>query len=319
MGAVVRLHQSTSSTAIPELPDIEAYLHVLRRDVVGHAIQRIRLKSPFLVRTFEPPFREIEGHAPSGLRRLGKRVVMEFEAFEPTRFVVMHLMKAGRLKWGKPGAGLPGRIGLCAIDFEHGTLLFTEAGHKRRASIHVAEGAQALGALDPGGLEIATLSAGAFADRLRSHRHTLKRGLTDPHILSGIGSAYADEIMLRARLSPMKRTDSLSDEEAERLRAACLSVFEEWTQRIQEQAGDGWPRITAFRPEMAAHGKAGEPCPQCGSAIQKIVYAETETNYCATCQTEGRVLKDRSLSRLLKDDWPRDLDAWEQRMRPGES
>jgi formamidopyrimidine-DNA glycosylase len=238
-------------------------------------------------------------------------VVLAFGALD--RFVVIHLMKAGRLKWGKPGAGLPGRMGLCAFDFEEGTLLLTEAGSKRRASIHVVDGEEALAELDPGGLEIGGASQAEFDSVLRGHRHTLKRALTDPHLFSGIGSAYADEILLAARLSPLKRTDQVSDPEAARLRRACMEVLEASRQRIISDMGTGWPTVTAFRPEMGAHGKAGEPCPQCGAPIQKIVYAETETNYCAACQTEGRVLKDRSLSRLLKDDWPRDLDAWEER------
>ncbi|NNE69037.1 MAG: formamidopyrimidine-DNA glycosylase [Rhodothermales bacterium] len=302
---------------MPELPDIEAYLHVLRRDLVGREVNGVRLKSPFLVRTIAPPLKSIEGHAVSGVRRIGKRVVLEFGGFVPERFVVIHLMKAGRLKWRKPGAGLPGKMGLCAFDFEHGTVIFTEAGRKRRASIHVVEGEEALAHLDPGGVEVEDLDADGFHELVSSHRHTMKRTLTDPHILSGIGSAYADEILLRAGLSPMKRASQLDRDESGRLRDACLSVLGEWTKRIQTETGAGWPEVTAFRPAMAAHGKAGEPCPQCGSPIQKIVYAETETNYCATCQTGGTVLKDRSLSRLLKEDWPRDLDAWQERLGRG--
>ena len=299
---------------MPELPDIEAYLHVLRRDVVGRPVEAVRLKSPFLVRTIDPPLTSVAGAKLSAVRRLGKRVVLEFDGYVPSRFVVIHLMKAGRLKWGKPRAGLPGKMGLCAFDFENGTVLFTEAGRKRRASIHVVDGEDALASLDPGGIEVTDLTGDSFGSLLGGHRHTLKRTLTDPHILSGIGSAYADEILLRARLSPMKRANQLTPTEAVRLHSACCEVLAEWRDRIREQSGAGWPKVTAFRPEMGAHGKAGEPCPQCGSPIQKIVYAETETNYCAACQTEGRILKDRSLSRLLKEDWPRDLDAWEERM-----
>lgn len=302
---------------MPELPDIEAYLHVLRRDVVGRKVAGVRLKSPFLVRTIAPPLASIEGQAISGVQRIGKRVVLEFDGFDPTRFVVIHLMKAGRLKWRKAGAGMPGKMGLCAFDFEHGTVLFTEAGRKRRASIHVVDGEEALQGLDPGGREVTSLSDEAFFEMISGQRHTLKRTLTDPPILSGIGSAYADEILLRARLSPMKRASQLSPEEGARLRKACLSVLSEWEARIQEETGSGWPEVTAFRPAMGAHGKAGEPCPQCQSPIQKIVYAETETNYCATCQTGGTILKDRSLSRLLKEDWPRDLDAWQEKLGGG--
>ncbi len=299
---------------MPELPDIEAYLHVLRRDVVGHPVRGVRLKSPFLVRTIAPPLNSIAGQAVTDLHRIGKRVVLEFGGFDPSRFVVIHLMKAGRLKWRKPGAGLPGKMGLCAFDFEHGTVILTEAGRKRRASIHVLDGRESLMQVDPGGKEVFELTTRKFTDTLLLQRHTLKRTLTDPHVLSGIGSAYADEILLRARLSPMKRASQLSPEEARQLHRACKSVLSEWRDRIREETGNGWPEVTAFRPGMGAHGKAGEPCPQCESPIQKIVYSETETNYCATCQTGGTVLKDRSLSRLLKEDWPRDLDAWQERL-----
>jgi formamidopyrimidine-DNA glycosylase len=299
---------------MPELPDIEAYAHVLRRDVVGRAVQGVRLKSPFLVRTIAPPLSSITGQAATEVHRIGKRVVLEFGGFVPSRFVVIHLMKSGRLKWRKPGAGLPGKMGLCAFDFEHGTVIFTEAGRKRRASIHVLDGRESLEEIDPGGKEVFDLTPRQFADTVLPQRHTLKRTLTDPHILSGIGSAYADEILLRAHLSPMKRASQLTPDECKQLHRACMSVLAEWRDRIRTETGDGWPEVTAFRPGMGAHGKAGEPCPQCGSPIQKIVYSQTETNYCATCQTGGTVLKDRSLSKLLKEDWPRDLDAWQERL-----
>ncbi|MFT5143903.1 MAG: formamidopyrimidine-DNA glycosylase [Rhodothermales bacterium] len=289
---------------MPELPDIEAYLHVLRRDVKGRVVRGVRLRSPFLVRTITPPLNSIVEAELSGLQRIGKRVVMEFASFQPVRFVVIHLMKAGRLKWGKSGAGLPGKMGLCAFDFDHGSMLLTEAGNKRRASIHVVEGEEALAELDPGGAEVFDITQQTFQERLRARRHTLKRALTDPHILAGIGAAYSDEIMLRARLSPLKQIHQLSDDDMATLHQACKEVLAEWRDAIKLEAGSGWPKVTAFRTGMGAHGKAGQPCPQCGTPIRRIVYSETETNYCSTCQTGGKVLKDRALSRLLKDDWP---------------
>ncbi len=282
--------------------------------MLGEPLERVRLKSPFLLRSVTPPLGEAEGRLVTGLRRLGKRIVF---ALEGDLFLVLHLMIAGRLRWRKRGAGLPGRMGLAAFDFPQGTLLLTEASKKKRASLYVVAGEEELARHDPRGLE--TLAAGRdeFAARLRSRSHTLKRALTDPRLFSGIGNAYSDEILHRARLSPFKLTGKLDDDELDRLFAAARAVLTEWTDRLAAEVGDGFPeKVTAFREGMAVHGRYRQPCPVCGAPVQRIVYAANEANYCPGCQTGGRILADRALSRLLKEDWPRTLEELEERL-PG--
>lgn len=302
---------------MPELPDIETYVGALRDRVVGTKLERVRLASPFLLRSVEPPLTSAWGHSVRTVSRLGKRIVL---GLEDDLFLVLHLMIAGRLLWKEPGAKVPRRSGLAAFDFETGTLVLTEAGSKRRASLHVAAGKSALAAHDPGGLEILETDLARFAEALRSESHTLKRALTDPRIFSGVGNCYSDEILHRARLSPFARTRELAADSVERLFEACRSVLTEWTMRLTAEArnrSDGFPaKVTAFRPEMAVHGKYRNPCPECGHPIQRIVYASKEANYCASCQTGGKLLADRVLSRLLKKDWPRTLEELEER-RPG--
>jgi formamidopyrimidine-DNA glycosylase len=296
---------------VPELPDIELYLHALRPRIVGQRIERARLVSPFLVRTFEPPFQSVEGRLIQGLRRLGKRIVW---ALEGELFLVFHLMIAGRFRWKPAGAAIPGRVGLAAFDFPSGTLLLTEAGSKRQASLYLLGGEDALSAHDPGGLEVLSASVQEFGAALRRANHTLKRALTDPHVLSGIGNAYSDEILLASRLSPMKLTSALTDDEIARLHGVTVETLTAWRDRLIAEAGDVFPeKVTAFRAGMAAHGRFGQPCPACGTPIQRIRYASNEANYCPTCQTGGRLLADRSLSRLLKQDWPRTLEELERR------
>jgi formamidopyrimidine-DNA glycosylase len=296
---------------VPELPDILLYLHALRPRVIGHRITRVRLASPFLLRSIDPPLATVEGKTIVDLHRLGKRVVFEMEG---ETFLVFHLMIAGRFRWKAAGTKIPGRLGLLAIDFDHGTLLLTEAGTKRQASLHVVRGRDNLSTHDPGGLEVLDASVTAFANALRAGNHTLKRALTDPHVFSGIGNAYSDEILHAARLSPFKQTGSLNDEEIERLFAATRVTLTQWIERLRAETGADFPeKVTAFRPQMAVHGRYGQPCPDCGSPVQRIVYAANEANYCATCQTGGRLLADRSLSRLLREDWPRTLDELERR------
>jgi formamidopyrimidine-DNA glycosylase len=298
---------------VPELPDVAAYLAALAPRVVGARLERVRVVTPFLLRTVDPPLSAVAGRTVAGLGRLGKRVVI---ALEGEVFLVIHLMIAGRLHWKPSGARPPGRIGLAAFDFSTGTLTMTEAGTKKRASLSVVQGEAELAAHDPGGLEPLEVDVDAFRDALTAENHTVKRVLTDPRVFSGIGNAYSDEILHRARLSPVKPTHALSDEEIARLHEATRVVLTEWIERLQEQAGDGFPEgVTAFRPEMAVHGRYGKPCPQCGAPVQRIVYADNETNYCARCQTGGRMLADRSLSRLLHADWPRTLEEWEARRR----
>lgn len=295
---------------MPELPDVTVYIECLRPRVEGRVLERVRLESMFLLRSVEPPISAVEGRRVVGVRRLGKRVVFELE---DELFLVLHLMIAGRLWWREAGAPIPGRRGLAAFDFEAGTLLLTEAGTKKRASLHVERGEAALAAHDRGGLEPLDASLEQFAAALRSENHTLKRSLTDPRLFSGIGGAYSDEILHAARLSPLKWSERLDDEELARLHAATVEVLSDWTARLRASVGDGFPeKVTAFRPEMAVHGKYGEPCPVCGSPVQRIVYASNETHYCATCQTEGRLLADRALSKLLKQDWPRTLEELER-------
>lgn len=288
---------------MPEIPDIEAYLEALRLRVTGQKFQRIRLGNPFLLRTVDPPLGMVSGRMVVGLERLGKRIVFVLEG---DVFLVLHLMVAGRLQWKPAAAAIPKRYGLAAFDFASGTLLVTEAGKKRRASLHLIVGRDALARLDPGGLEVVGASADQFRAALARENHTLKRALTDPHILSGIGNAYSDEILHRAKLSPFKQTSALTGEEMSRLHEATQAVLGEWTERLCAEARERFPeKVTAFRPDMAVHGRFGLPCPVCGTAIQRIAYAETDCNYCPRCQTGGRILADRALSRLLKDAWPK--------------
>ena len=298
---------------MPELPDIELYLSALRPRILGRAVERTRVASPFFVRTFDPPLAALDGRVILSLARLGKRIVFGFDG---DLFAVVHLMIAGRLRWREPGAAIPGKVGLAAFDFAHATLLFTEAGTRKQASLHVVSGAAAVEAMDPGGADVFTMTADAFAGALRAENHTLKRVLTDPHLFSGIGNAYSDEILHAAKLSPVKLTHALDDDEIARLLGATREVLGSWTARLQEEAGEAFPeKVTAFRPEMAVHGKFGKPCPRCGAPVQRIVYATNESNYCAACQTGGRLLADRALSRLLRDDWPKTLDALERAKR----
>ncbi len=291
---------------MPELPDIAIYLEALSARVLSHTLEKLRLASPFVLRTVEPGPSDLAGKKVVALRRLGKRVVFELEG---ELFVVVHLMIAGRFKWLAKGAKVPGKLGLAAFDFDNGTLVLTEAGSKRRASIHILRGEDAIRALDPGGLEPLDMSLEQFRAALTHERHTLKRTLTDPHTFSGIGNAYSDEILHRARLSPVQLSTNLSADEIERLYHAIREVLIEWIERLRAETGDKFPeKVTAFRPEMAVHGRYRQPCPVCGTPVQRIVYAENETNYCARCQTGGRLLADRALSRLLKGDWPKSID-----------
>lgn len=300
---------------MPELPDIALYLEALAPRVLNQPLERLRLGNPFLVRTIEPPVSAVEGRTVTGLRRLGKRIVF---AFDGDLFLVLHLMIAGRLRWRDRGAAVPGKVGLAAFDFPTGTAILTEAGSRRQASVHIVAGEERLAALDPGGLEVLESDLPAFAERLTRATHTLKRALTDPHIFSGIGNAYSDEILHAARLSPMKLTDSLSEEEIARLRDATVRTLAGWTVRLREETGGGFPdKVTAFRKGMAVHGRYREPCPVCGAPVQRIVYARNEANYCARCQTGGRLLSDRALARLLREDWPKTLEEMEQRLRGG--
>ena len=299
---------------MPELPDILLYLHALRPRVVGRQLQHVRLVSPFLLRSVDPPLTAIDGRTIVDLHRLGKRVVFEAEG---ELFLVFHLMIAGRFRWKPPGAPVPGKVGLLAMDFEHGSLVMTEAGTKRQASLYVVQGRDALARHNPGGLEVLEASLPSFAEALTGENHTLKRALTDPHLFSGIGNAYSDEILHAAQLSPFKQTSTLTDQEIRRLYEATRATLTSWTQRLQEETGEDFPeKVTAFREGMAVHGRYGKPCPVCGAPVQRIVYAANEANYCVNCQTGGKLLADRSLSRLLRDDWPRTLDELERRRKP---
>ena len=302
---------------MPEYPDIIVYLERLQPHVKGHVLERIRLASPFLLRTVDPPLANAEGKRLLDLRRMGKRIVL---CLESELFLVIHLMIAGRLHWKERGAKLPRRFGLAAFDFPLGTLTLTEAGTKKRASLHLLRGERALADLDPGGLEVLEADESAFRDALRRENHTLKRALTDPRLFSGIGNAYSDEILHRAGLSPLAMTQRLSEEETTRLFRSVRQTLVDWADRLRREAGDGFPeKVTAFREGMAVHGRFGKPCPVCGSAIQRIVYAENETNYCPRCQTGGKLLADRSLSRLLKNDWPRTIEELEETKKPSAS
>jgi len=299
---------------MPELPDIVVYLDALAPRIVGQPLERARVTSPLLLRTADPPLTAAVGKTVTGLRRLGKRIVWEME---DQLFLVFHLMIAGRFKWRKRGAKPPGKIGLATFDFPTGTLLLTEASKKHRASLHVLRGAGGLAAHSRGGLDVLAADLPAFRAVLQSESHTLKRALTDPRLFDGIGNAYSDEILHAAKLSPFQLTGRLNDEETARLHTATRRTLLEWIERLRAETGTEFPeKVTAFREGMAVHGRYKQPCPVCGSPVQRIRYAENEANYCATCQTGGRVLADRALSRLLRDDWPRSLEEWEAKVGP---
>jgi formamidopyrimidine-DNA glycosylase len=299
---------------VPELPDVTIYLEALAPRIQGRVLERLRITGPSLLRSVEPPPSAVEGKQVVALRRLGKRIVI---GLEDELFLVLHLMIAGRLRWKLAGATPPRRLGLAAFDFESGTLLLTEAGTKRRASLHIVRSEAGLAEHDAGGLEVLETGFDAFRNRLLGENHTLKRALTDPRLFSGIGNAYSDEILHRARLSPVRLTQKLSDEEAARLLEAAQATLLGWISRLRRETGDRFPeKVTAFRDGMAVHGRYREPCPDCGSPVQRIVYRERETNYCAQCQTGGKLLADRALSRLLKKDWPRSLEELEATRRP---
>ncbi len=311
---------------MPELPDVTVYVERLRAKTLGHPIEGIRIASVFVLRSVTPSPKDLVGAHVVSVERLGKRIIIGVEG---QRFIVIHLMIAGRLRWKPRGEQVPGRagrspanagglgkVGLAAFDFPTGTLVFTEASPKKRASLHIVAGREALAEFDRGGLDVFGASLAEFSERLRSERHTVKRSLTDPTLFDGIGNAYSDEILHAAKLSPFRLTSALTDAEVAALHRACTTMLNLWTQRSRDEVGDGFPdKVTAFRPEMAVHGKFGEPCPACGTPVQRIVYAANEANYCPTCQTEGRLLADRSLSRLLKEDWPKTLEELEERRK----
>ena len=302
---------------MPEYPDITIYIERLDDLLRGRSVSGVRVVSPFVMRTAVPPIEGLVGCEVLGFERMGKRIVF---VFADDLFLVAHLMIAGRLHWKPVGAAIPGKSGLAAFDFEHGTLLMTESGTKKRASLHLLEGRETLRAIDPGGLEVFEADERQFGEALSRENRTLKRALTDPRILSGIGNAYSDEILHRARLSPVKLSRSLTDGEKSTLFTATREVLTCWTDRMRDEVGDGFPeRVTAFREGMAVHGRFGEPCPECSSPVQRIRYESRETNYCATCQTDGKLLADRALSRLLKKDWPRTLEELEELKRPDEN
>jgi len=290
---------------MPELPDIAVYIERLQAKVQGRVLRKVTVLHPFLLRTAVPPIGDAEGRVVTGVERLGKRIVF---ALGSGHFLVVHLMVAGRLRWLPPGGKPPARITLATFAFDDGLLVLTEAGSRRRASIHLLPDRAALRAADPGGIDVEACTTADFTARLRSENHTLKRALTMPQLFSGIGNAYSDEILHRARLSPLALTRSLSDADVQRLHAACCDLLAEWTARLRDEAGD-WPeKVTAFHPAMAVHGRYGQPCPDCGAPVQRIVYADNEANYCARCQTGGRLLADRALSRLLKASWPKSVE-----------
>ena len=298
---------------MPELPDITVYLEALERRVLGQPLKQVRVVSPFLLRTASPPLASVNGKNVIALRRIGKRIAF---GLEDDLWLVLHLMIAGRLHWREAGVKLAGKVSLAAFDFPNGALLLTEAGTKKRASLHLVRGETALRDLDPGGLELAGCSLEAFAEALTRRNHTLKRALTDPWLFSGIGNAYSDEILHRARLSPIAQTQKLSREQIQYLHRVTLETLNDWTAHLRRQAGNEFPeKVTAFRPEMAVHGRFGQPCLVCGAKVQRIRYADNETNYCPTCQTGGRLLADRSLSLLLKKDWPKTPEDLEEMRR----
>jgi formamidopyrimidine-DNA glycosylase len=296
---------------VPELPDVELYVDHLRRRIVGQPLEGVRVASPFLVRSVDPPVKAALGKTVRGVHRMGKRIVLDLD---DDLHLVIHLMIAGRFRWKERGAKVPGKLGLAAFDFPVGTLLLTEASTRKRASLHVVRGKQALDALDPGGIEPLTSTVKQFGDALRRENHTIKRSLTDPHLFSGIGNAYSDEILWRARMSPVRLTSKMTGEEIARLHAAMIATLTEWSARLVRETGDAFPeKVTAFREGMAVHGRYKQPCPACGSPVQRIAYAENEANYCARCQLDGKLLADRSLSRLMHGDWPKTLDELEAR------
>ncbi|MCI0493647.1 formamidopyrimidine-DNA glycosylase [candidate division KSB1 bacterium] len=296
---------------MPEYPDIIIYIERLTAFIKGQVLQQMRIASPFLLRSFDPPIGIIEGKLIVGIERIGKRIVF---VFENDLFLVLHLMIAGRLHWRKRGTGIPAKTGLAAFDFENGTLLLTEAGTQKRASLHLISGRDQLASFNLGGLELFDATFDQFRKRLLLENHTLKRALTDPWLFSGIGNAYSDEILHRAKLSPVQLTQKMSDEQIERLFQAIKDTLLEWTQRLQDEVGQDFPeKVTAFHKDMAVHGKFGKPCPVCGTKVQRIRYASNETNYCPTCQTGGKLLADRALSRLLKQDWPKNLAELEEK------
>jgi formamidopyrimidine-DNA glycosylase len=295
---------------MPELPDIVVYIEALESRTLGKAVKGIRVASPSVLRTFDPSYDAPVGRTVSALHRVGKRIVFEFD--EAEIYLVVHLMIAGRLRWEGPNKAIPRKVGLAAIDFEDGSLIMTEQGTHKRAGIWLFDTWDGVAELDRGGVEPLEVTLEQFASALRAENRTLKRALTDPRIFSGIGNAYSDEILWTARLSPVKRTSQLDDAEVARLHQAVVDSLTRWTDSLREEIGEGWPtKVTAFRDDMAVHGKYGEPCPRCDSPVQRIVYASNETNYCVTCQTEGKLLADRSLSRLLKDDWPKTIEELE--------
>ena len=297
---------------MPELPDITAYIEALEPRVLRQPVQAVRLASPFVLRTFDPPMSEVIGKQVVRIHRIGKRIALELEG---DLFLVLHLMIAGRLRWVDRGAKMAGKLGLAAIDFPYGTLLFTEAATKKRASLHLVRGRDEVRNMDRGGIEVLDAPLPAFREALLRENHTLKRALTDPRLFSGIGNAYSDEILHRARLSPVQTTNKLTDEEIARLHRATQDVLREWIDRLRAEAKGEFPeKVMAFREGMAVHGRFRKPCPVCGTAVQRIAYADNETNYCPRCQTEGRILSDRSLSRLLKSDWPKSIDELEEKM-----
>ena len=298
---------------MPELPDVELYVEHLRRRTLEQTLQQVRVASPFLVRSFDPPLRATFGLPVQGVRRLGKRIVFDLGG---DLHLVLHLMIAGRLHWKPPGAKVPGRVGLAAFDFPAGTLILTEASTQKRASIHVVRGEEGVAAQDPGGIEPLEADDAAFREAIRRENHTIKRTLTDPHVFSGIGNAYSDEILWRAKMSPVRLTNAMTDEEIARLRVATQVTLREWLDRLAREAGDDFPEhVTAFRDEMAVHGRYKKPCPGCGGPVQRIAYASNESNYCPRCQTGDKLLADRGLSRLMRGDWPKTLEEFELRKR----